>query len=339
MSAPEAAAPGRRGWSLPELAEIDRNIYRTIAFGFPLLTMVIITGAVWAQYVWQRWWSWDPKETASLVTWLIYAAYLHGRRRQGLRGGASAIFAVVGLLAVLFTYAGVNFMQSLHAYGRPQPSPTGRLIGGFEGVGGPEAALTTGMYVVYLLAFLLALAGVVQAAPRATRASLWVASLGFAATTLVLGIRMVEAGRVTFTGGYDFSLWFVWGIVLCSLVGAARGQALAPLAGLPLALLIAMYGYLYFPHKGHSPVPPALQNKLWLHVHVSVAIFAYGAFAVAAGWGVIYSIREFAEARAARAAHARALAAEADEAESDAALDISEPVDEPEVEKVGEPSR
>ncbi|MBU0607265.1 MAG: cytochrome c biogenesis protein CcsA, partial [Armatimonadetes bacterium] len=97
--------------TLPALEQIDRHVYRAVAYGFPLLTLVIITGAVWAQYVWQRWWSWDPKETASLVTWLVYAGYLHGRRQRNWTGKTSATIVLVGFLAVLFTFAGVNFLQ------------------------------------------------------------------------------------------------------------------------------------------------------------------------------------------------------------------------------------
>ena len=72
--------------NLPSLDTLDQLTYQIIAFGFPLLTLVIITGAVWAQTAWGRWWGWDPKETASLVAWLIYAGYLHGRLRRGWRG-------------------------------------------------------------------------------------------------------------------------------------------------------------------------------------------------------------------------------------------------------------
>jgi len=294
--------PSRGVWarvcrSLPPLDEIDRSIYRTIPFGFPLLTMVIITGAVWAQYVWQRWWSWDPKETASLVTWLVYAAYLHGRKQRNWGGGASAGFAVLGLAAVLFTYAGVNYLQSLHSYGLAHASPEGRLFGGFSGVSTAEALLTTAAFVLFLVAFALSAGNLARGVAGSSKTAQTAALAGLLALSVVLVMRMVDAGRITFTSGYDFSLWFVWGIVLCALVASFRGQGLALTAGLPLALLIAMYGYLYFPHKGHTALPPALQNKLWLHIHVSLAIFAYGALALAAGWGILYWIRQVAERR------------------------------------------
>jgi ABC-type transport system involved in cytochrome c biogenesis permease subunit len=281
--------------NLPDPAQIDRIIYRTIAFGFPLLTMVIITGAVWAQYVWQRWWSWDPKETASLVTWLIYAAYLHGRRQKTWSRSASAWFAVGGLLAVFFTYAGVNYLQSLHSYGMPEASPEGRLPGGFAGVGTPEAALTVGVYFACLIAFLTAAAALVWGSERLQRGARVIAGLAVGVCTAVLILRTIEAQRLTFTSGYDFSLWFVWGILLIATISAWRGNPYALVAGLPLALLVAMYGYLNFPHKGHSPLLPALRNKLWLHLHVSLAIFSYAAFALAAGWGMLYFLKRKGE--------------------------------------------
>jgi len=273
------------------LEAIDQLIYRSIAYGFPLLTMVIITGAVWAQHVWQRWWSWDPKETASLVTWLLYAGYLHGRRHRGWQGKTSARFALLGFLAVLFTFAGVNFLNSLHSYGMPVKSPGTSLLDGFVGVSRIEAWLTTGFFLAYLLAFLAALRGLVWEVTPMTRGGVALAGAGLVAQTVVLALRIADAGRLTFTSGYDFSLWFVWGIALIGFLVAMRGTKLALVASLPLALLLCMYGYLYFPQKGHVPLPPALQNKLWLHIHVALAIFAYGALALAAGWGALYLLK------------------------------------------------
>jgi len=286
--------------ALPALEQIDRHVYRAVAYGFPLLTLVIITGAVWAQYVWQRWWSWDPKETASLVTWLVYAGYLHGRQQRNWTGKTSATIVLVGFLAVLFTFAGVNFLQSLHSYGMARPSPTGRLLGGFSDVSSAEAIVTSGFFLCYLAGFLTLLSGAISRRPQAFRAGFWLAVLGFLGNTIVLIIRTIEAHRVTFTSGYDFTLWFVWGITLCGLLAAWRKQPLALLGSLPLALLVSMYGYLYFPQKGHSPLPPALQNKLWLHIHVALAIFAYGALALAAGWSALYLIKHAMTPRAER---------------------------------------
>jgi len=97
---------------------LDEVGYKTIAIGFPLLTLGIITGAVWANEAWGTYWSWDPKETWSLITWLFYAAYLHARYTRGWRGARAAILSIVGFLAVVFTYLGVNLLLSgLHAYG------------------------------------------------------------------------------------------------------------------------------------------------------------------------------------------------------------------------------
>ena len=96
---------------------LDVLAYKTIAFGFPFLTVGIITGAVWANQAWGTYWSWDPKETWSLVTWLIYAVYLHARLTAGWRGRRTAWFSVVGFSAVIFTYLGVNYLLSgLHSY-------------------------------------------------------------------------------------------------------------------------------------------------------------------------------------------------------------------------------
>jgi len=108
----------RAGW-LPQPAVLDRLIYQTIVFGFILLTAGIITGSVWAQTAWGRYWSWDPKETWSLVTWLAYAVVLHARMVKGWSGVRVAILSLVGFACVLFTYFGVNFLLTgLHVYAR-----------------------------------------------------------------------------------------------------------------------------------------------------------------------------------------------------------------------------
>ncbi len=96
---------------------IDKRIYCLIVFGFVFLTIVIMSGAVWAEEVWGNWWSWDPKETWSLVTWLIYAAYLHTRHSLGLKGPNSAWMVVLGFIVVLFTLFGVSILlPGLHSY-------------------------------------------------------------------------------------------------------------------------------------------------------------------------------------------------------------------------------
>jgi cytochrome c-type biogenesis protein CcsB len=84
--------------------------------GFIFLSLGIITGSVWANFAWGSYWSWDPKETWSLITWLIYAALLHARLVRGWRGKRIAVMAIVGFVSVLFTYLGVNYLDSLHSY-------------------------------------------------------------------------------------------------------------------------------------------------------------------------------------------------------------------------------
>jgi len=103
--------------SLPPPAQLDRLIYQATILGFLLLTLGILTGAVWAESAWGRYWSWDPKETWSLITWLIYASLLHARLVKGWQGRRTAWLAVLGFLAVLFTYFGVSFLLTcLHSY-------------------------------------------------------------------------------------------------------------------------------------------------------------------------------------------------------------------------------
>ncbi len=104
--------------SLPELRVIDDIIHKTIVFGFLWLSAGIITGAIWANSAWGTYWSWDPKETWSLITWFVYAAALHARFTRGWGGKRIAWLAIIGFVAVVFTYYGVNFLLSgLHSYG------------------------------------------------------------------------------------------------------------------------------------------------------------------------------------------------------------------------------
>jgi len=100
-------------------AMLDEITYKSIAIGFPIFTLGgLIFGAIWADQAWGVYWSWDPKETWSLITWFIYAFYLHGRMVRGWRGKRVAIVAVLGFVAVIFTYLGVNLLLSgLHSYG------------------------------------------------------------------------------------------------------------------------------------------------------------------------------------------------------------------------------
>nr|YP_009497921.1 CcsA [Gracilaria changii]ART65185.1 CcsA [Gracilaria changii] len=100
------------------LQSIDNLSYRIIGLGFPLLTVGIIAGAVWANEAWGSYWSWDPKETWALITWLVFAAYLHSRLNKAWQGKKPAILASVGFVVVWICYLGVNFLgQGLHSYG------------------------------------------------------------------------------------------------------------------------------------------------------------------------------------------------------------------------------
>jgi len=102
---------------LPSISFLDEINYKSIVIGFPMLTVGIITGAAWANYAWGSYWSWDPKETWSLITWFIYAAFLHARFTRDWRGRKSAILSIIGFAAVWFTYFGVNYLLSgLHSY-------------------------------------------------------------------------------------------------------------------------------------------------------------------------------------------------------------------------------
>ncbi len=101
----------------PSSEILDDLGYKFIAIGFPFLTFGIILGAIWANYAWGGYWSWDPKETWSLIVWFIYAGYFHGRLVKGWRGRKTAYFSIIGFLAVIFLYWGVSFiLPGLHAY-------------------------------------------------------------------------------------------------------------------------------------------------------------------------------------------------------------------------------
>jgi cytochrome c-type biogenesis protein CcsB len=113
------SSPTRGFWaSLPSLQVLDSIIHKMMIFGFVWLTTGIITGAIWANSAWGTYWSWDPKETWSLITWFVYAITLHARFTRGWGGTRIAWLSIVGFAAVLFTYYGVNFLLSgLHSYG------------------------------------------------------------------------------------------------------------------------------------------------------------------------------------------------------------------------------
>ncbi len=104
--------------AFPSLKNIDELMHQTIIFGFLWLSIGIITGAVWANQAWGTYWSWDPKETWSLITWFVYATALHARFVRGWRGTKIAYISIIGFCSVIFTYFGVNFLLSgLHSYG------------------------------------------------------------------------------------------------------------------------------------------------------------------------------------------------------------------------------
>ncbi len=102
---------------IPSADRLDRLSYRFHAFAFPLWTFTIAAGAIWAQVAWGRFWGWDPKETFSLVTWIVYAGYLHARATAGWKGRRAAILAIVGLASFWFNFVGVNLLTTgLHSY-------------------------------------------------------------------------------------------------------------------------------------------------------------------------------------------------------------------------------
>jgi len=103
--------------TLPSLAKLDILTYRIVAVGLPLLTVGIITGAWWAKEAWGAYWQWDPKETAALASWTVYALYMHLHTRNSWRGARSAWMSVLGFISIMFCYLGVNiWVSGLHSY-------------------------------------------------------------------------------------------------------------------------------------------------------------------------------------------------------------------------------
>jgi len=107
---------------LPSLGRIDQFIWRAVAIGFPWMSLAILTGAIWAQMAWGRYWGWDPKETWALITWLVYTLFFHLRLVRGWRGRPLALLAIFGFLSVIFTFLGLNWLvkwlrvESLHVF-------------------------------------------------------------------------------------------------------------------------------------------------------------------------------------------------------------------------------
>jgi cytochrome c-type biogenesis protein CcsB len=141
---------GRISTALPSEAAIEEFMFRAVAAGFPFQTLLLITGAIWAQEAWTKAWSWDPKEVWALVTWLTYAAYLHVRVQRGVRGITMAWLSMIGFVVVLITYMGVNYMvewfglSSMHTYSTDN--------------GQPQSIGAAGLAVVLLLCGLLGFA-------------------------------------------------------------------------------------------------------------------------------------------------------------------------------------
>ncbi|MBV8196824.1 MAG: c-type cytochrome biogenesis protein CcsB [Candidatus Eremiobacteraeota bacterium] len=103
--------------SLPSLAQLDVIVYRAVAIGLPLISVGIITGAMWAKEAWGAYWQWDPKETAALFSWIIYLAYMHLHTRHAWRGVRTNWVSVIGFLSIVFCYLGVNiWISGLHRY-------------------------------------------------------------------------------------------------------------------------------------------------------------------------------------------------------------------------------
>ena len=112
---PDGRIVDRFAW-LPSRETLDAVAYRSVIVGFPVFATMIVLGSWWASIAWSRWWGWDPKETSALVTWLVYAAYLHLRNQRGWRGRPAAIVLVVGFVMVLVTYSGNLWFPGLHSY-------------------------------------------------------------------------------------------------------------------------------------------------------------------------------------------------------------------------------
>jgi len=111
-----AQGPNDRYAWLPSHKVLDEVAHRAVIIGFPVFATMIILGSWWASIAWGRYWGWDPKETSSLVTWLIYAVYLHARTARGWAGRPAALMLVIGFAAVMFTFFGNLYFSGLHAY-------------------------------------------------------------------------------------------------------------------------------------------------------------------------------------------------------------------------------
>ncbi len=291
----EAAGGARKfGAShLPDLDALDELTYRIVAFAFSVLTLVIMSRSVWAQVAWGRWWGWDPKETAALVTWLIYAAYLHRRLHGNWRGGPAAAFVILGFATVLFCFAGLNLVPSLHSHGGQVLREGGRIVvGGFAGIRPAEIWLTQGFFWAYVLAMFSYFAFAVTRNSIIGKIATSPSWMGLLALTTVLSLRTYEAARLPFASSYGFALCFIWGVSVGHLVveWIVRTKVLGAFV-LIIILVLTTYAYLVLPANESTPLIPALQNRLWLHFHVSLAIIAYGALALSCATAIMYFVK------------------------------------------------
>ncbi len=101
---------------MPPKATLEEVSYRAVVIGFPMMILVLVLGALWANIAWGRYWGWDPKETATLITALLYAGYLHAYNLRGWRGTRSAVLLILGFAATVFTFLGNLFLGGLHSY-------------------------------------------------------------------------------------------------------------------------------------------------------------------------------------------------------------------------------
>ncbi len=116
-SRPGADRPGSLLERVPDAETLDTVAHRTLMFGFPIWTFAIIAGAIWADSAWGRYWGWDPKETWSFITWVVYAGYLHARATAGWRGRKAAVISLIAFGCLLFNFFGINYLVSgLHSY-------------------------------------------------------------------------------------------------------------------------------------------------------------------------------------------------------------------------------
>jgi len=300
---------------------LDAITYRLIALGFILLTLTIITGAAWAQYTWHKWWSWDPKETSALVAWLVYLVYLHGRL-LGWRKPLVAWIAVLGAFGVVFCYAGVNFLGGMHSYGATTQNVLEGARHAFTGMQTTEAGLAMAFLACYLAGFMLYLATAVfsgvlsvgrpteSSPPVRNRRLVSVLLLlpgalptlaGFILHTIALVYRSVliyhatHAVHLPFSSGYEYAACFAWAMALVFLILQLRiPTPVLGAAAMPFILLVLAYGFLWFGNKGVEGLPPALQNRFWLHLHVAIAIVSYAALIIATATSAIYLVRSMA---------------------------------------------